>query len=108
MIDVFDQLCTRAGSVHTSPNWLLPHTNLDIEPGRRLGRTDAALGISLRQLVLPFGQDADVVGFVGPPEVRPTVGRLWPQRLVLRQLHPWYRRVVLTVADRKMDVRRGW
>jgi hypothetical protein len=25
MIDVFDQLCTRAGSVHTSANWLLLH-----------------------------------------------------------------------------------
>ena len=36
--------------------------NLYREPGRRLGGTDPALGISRGQLVLPFGQDADMVG----------------------------------------------
>ena len=46
-----------------------------------------------------------MVGFVRPPEVRPTVGRLRPQRLVLRQLHPWYSRVLLTVAHAQMPRR---
>ena len=43
--------------------------------------------VSLRKFVWRFGQDADMVGSVRPPEVRPAVRRQRPKRLVVRQHH---------------------
>ncbi len=105
MIDVFDQLCTRAGSVHTCPNqdWLLLHAKTAPEnlaagyPGLTpclAYPSGSSYGLSVR---MPTWWALSDHQKCGPRSVG-----CGHKRLVLRQLHPRYCCVVLTVPHAQM------